>query len=322
MLYLNEKDMLTMGINWEETVDVIEEAVKTCGDKDYAQPIKPYLRYREPKNRIIAMPAFIGGETNMAGIKWIASFPDNIYKGIPRANSVVVLNNADTGVVEGIINTPMTSIIRTASVTGLMIRYFEKARELKDINVGIIGFGPIGQHHLKMCHALLGDKVANYYLYDKRDIIDAEKLKNELGKNVMVTKSWEETYENADIFMTCTVAEQPYINKKPKEGALVLNVSLRDFKDEVYPYVKDCLIVDDWEEVCREGTTIEDWNKHFGLQKEDTHTMVDVVVNNQFSKYSKESNIMFNPMGMAIFDVAISTYYYRKALKENIGHMG
>ena len=72
MIYLNEKDILKIGINWEETVDAIEKAVKCLNNKDYAQPVKPYLRYREPVNRIIAMPAFVGGDVDLAGIKWIA----------------------------------------------------------------------------------------------------------------------------------------------------------------------------------------------------------------------------------------------------------
>lgn len=54
-------------------------------NNEFAQPIKPYLRYNNLKNRIIAMPAYAGGECDMAGIKWIASYPDNINQ-IGRAH--------------------------------------------------------------------------------------------------------------------------------------------------------------------------------------------------------------------------------------------
>ena len=33
----------------------------------------------------------------MAGIKWIASAPDNIHKGLERASALIALNDADTG---------------------------------------------------------------------------------------------------------------------------------------------------------------------------------------------------------------------------------
>ncbi|GET41238.1 hypothetical protein [Microseira wollei] len=38
------------------------------------------------KNRIIALPAYVGSELNMAGIKWIASFPKNFDLFVSRSN--------------------------------------------------------------------------------------------------------------------------------------------------------------------------------------------------------------------------------------------
>ena len=43
--------------------------------------------------RINAMPGYIGGDYNMAGIKWIGSGPMNYKKGLPRASVTVVLND-------------------------------------------------------------------------------------------------------------------------------------------------------------------------------------------------------------------------------------
>ena len=135
MIYLNENDLKNIGVNWNEVVDTIEKATRCLADKDYSQPIKPYLRYGDLKNRIIAMPAFVGGDINKAGIKWIASFPDNINNNIPRAHSVVILNNADTGKPEAIVNTAKLSMIRTAGVTGSIIRAYKKTRMKNKVNV-------------------------------------------------------------------------------------------------------------------------------------------------------------------------------------------
>jgi 2,3-diaminopropionate biosynthesis protein SbnB len=319
MLYLNDDDVKAVGFKWNNTIDVIEKTVETLSENDYAQPIKPYLKYGDAKNRIIAMPAFVGGSTNKAGIKWIASFPDNIYHGIPRANSTVILNNKDTGVVESVLNTALISIVRTASVSGFMIKQYDKVRPIKNANVGIIGFGPIGQNHFKMCNAILGDKVANYYLYDKRPVIDLKKVQSISKSNVILASSWKEVYDNSDIFITCTVADEPYVEGKPKKGALILHVSLRDFKPETFDIYKDGIIVDDWDEVCREKTVIDTWNKIYGLKKEDTYSIIDVLKNNIIAKFSADANIMFNPMGMAVFDIAIGTYYYKGALSTGKG---
>lgn len=320
MIYLDESDIKKIGFDWQETISVIEQAVMCLNGNDFSQPVKPYLRYRNRINRIIAMPAFVGGDVNSSGIKWIASFPGNIEKGIPRAHSVVILNDADTGEPTGIINTALLSIIRTASVSGLMIRYFNKVRDLDVINVGITGWGPIGWHHLKMCMDLLAGKIARIFLYDIRDI-DASTIDASIRDKVTITDSWQDAYEDADIFITCTVSDAPYIDKPPKQGSLQLNVSLRDYKSGIYDYVADTIIVDDWEEVCREKTDIEMIHIEKGLKEEDTRSIIDVVANNCLASYEPGAAVMFNPMGMAVFDIALGKYYIDRALEEKIGRV-
>lgn len=317
MLYLNKKDILEIGMNWEETIDSIEKAVECMNNSDYAQPIKPYLRYRDLTNRIIALIAFVGGEIDLAGIKWIASFPDNINHGLPRAHSVVILNKSDTGEPLCIINTALLSIIRTASVSGLMIRHFLKVRPIDKINVAIMGWGPIGRHHYKMCTEILKDKIANIYLYDVREI-DPDTITGPYKDKTIVTESWQDAYRDADIFITCTVSKGPYVDEKPKPGSLQLNCSLRDYKVDIMDHT-GAIIVDDWEEVCREKTDIEMMQKERGLKKEDTKSIIDVVCNNCLEDYPEEESIMFNPMGMAVFDIATGRYYLDKAKEMGIG---
>lgn len=310
MLILDETDINKIGINWEDTLLVIEDAIYCIANGDYAQPVKPYLRYRNIRNRIIAMPAFVGGNINMAGIKWIASFPGNIENGLPRAHSVTILNDAETGQPVASINTVLLSIIRTASVSGLVIKHFFKNREVKNIKIGIIGFGPIGQYHLQMCRALFEENISNIYVYD---IFDVTSSGNIIDQKVQIVNSWEEAYNDSDILITCTVSNAPYIDKQPKSGSIHLNVSLRDYKPEVYDWFKNAIIVDDWDEVCREKTDIEIMHLEKGLNKEGTKSIVDVVINNCFDNYDAQTSIMFNPMGMAVFDIAIGSYYFKKA---------
>ena len=319
MLYMSEKHIQAIGINWKEAIEVVEQSVVALKEDDYAQPLKPYLRYRNPQNRIIAMPAFVGAQIQMAGIKWIASFPDNIDKGIPRASSVIVLNNADTGQVESLINTAMISTIRTSAVTGYVVNRFLNQNKNTNVTVGIIGFGPIGQRHLDMYEELFGDRISRYLIYDIRPIIDKEALQKKCTATVEVATSWEMAYEAADILTCCTVSPTPYVDRKPKENALILNISLRDFKPDTFHYFKDSIIVDDWDEVCRENTTIDLWKQHFGLQKSDVRTLVDVFTDQGLFNVTKDTNCIFCPMGMAVFDIAIATYYFNKATHLGIG---
>src|ERR1700750_3220043 len=124
MIYLSEQDICNIGYQWRRVSSCIREGMKLIYEQDFAQPKKPYLRYGNPKNRIIAMPAYAGGTVDTAGIKWIASFPDNIKKGLERAHSITLLNQASTGIPFCIVNTNQVSAIRTAGVSAVMIQEY------------------------------------------------------------------------------------------------------------------------------------------------------------------------------------------------------
>lgn len=318
MLYLNANNIKEIGFNWEQLTAVIKDAVIQLHANDYSQPIKPYLRFGDPKNRIIAMPAYIGGENPWAGIKWIASFPDNIYKDKLRANSVTILNEHDSGIPRCIINTATVSAIRTAAVSGLVVKEFIKGwNSDRKLIIGINGFGPIGQMHLRMITSILGDQIDKILIHDLNPI-DRNTILSEVQDKVFIAADWEESYQDADIFITCTVSDAPYINISPKKGSLQLNVSLRDYTVNMKDFM-DIIIVDNWEEVCRQNTDIENMHKEKGLLESDTLTIAEIINKGTLEKRSATAVVMFNPMGMAIFDIAVGGYYYREAIHQNMG---
>jgi 2,3-diaminopropionate biosynthesis protein SbnB len=317
VLYLAREHLLDIGIGWRECVSQIEKAVRLAAAQDCAYPIKPYLRYKDPTNRIIAMPAYVGGDVHRAGIKWIASFPNNPQKGLSRAHSVVVINDADTGVPLCIINSALLSEIRTAAVSGLMIRTLLADNRRRRARVGIVGLGPIGRMHLDMIVSLFPE-VAEILAYDISKRVEEVPLPAEIRKRLRFCGEWNEAYAEADVFLTCTTSPHRYIDRRPKPGTLLLNVSLRDYSPEVLIGV-DCLIVDDWDEVCRDNTDIEVAHKMHGLTRGHTRSMADIVCTDAVSGISPEATVMFNPMGLAIFDIAIAASYYTKAKEKGVG---
>jgi N-[(2S)-2-amino-2-carboxyethyl]-L-glutamate dehydrogenase len=318
MLYLNEDHILKIGMDWQASIQSIEESAIALHENDFSQPVKPYLRYRNLVNRIIAMPAFVGKKINVAGIKWIASFPDNIIKGIKRANSVTILNKSETGEPFCIVNTALISAIRTSAVSGLLVKYYlERQRSTKSFTVGVTGFGPIAKTHINMLISLLGDKLNTIKVFDLKGIKETD-IDANLKDNITIVESWQDAYADTDIFVTCTVSKDRYIDARPKKGSLLLNVSLRDFKTDILPDV-DLMLVDDWNEICRENTDIEHMHKEKNLQEKDCHNISDSVVNKIIQKSREDETIMFNPMGMAIFDMAIAKQYYDYACENKIG---
>lgn len=318
MIYLNDKTINDLPFSWSDGLKIIEDSVKCLDVSDYAQPVKLYLRYNDLKNRIIAMPAYVGGEILQSGLKWIASFPNNIHKGMTRAHSVIILNEFDTGKPYCIINSGTISSIRTASVSGFLMDKYVKQKNYSEVKVGMTGFGPIGQHHLRMCQEVLQEKLSEIWIYDLNGV-DFDKVPASLKTKVKEAKSWEEAYLDADVFMTCTVSKERYIDKAPKPGSLHLNVSLRDYKTDVFPWFKNAMVVDSWEEVCRENTDVEHFNQLCGLQKEDAIPMQAFLTEDYLSKLEPDQAIMFNPMGMAIFDISIASHFLNLSHQHNKG---
>ncbi len=321
MIYLNEEDILQIGIDWPEIIGVIETSLNAMRKGEFVQPVKPYLRYKQPENRIIAMPAYVGGSFHQAGIKWIASFPGNLRKGLPRAHSVVVLNDADTGVPEAIIQSSLVSAIRTAGVSGTVLKWFTNSRGLSTAQVGIIGWGPIGRFHYSMCIEMFGDRIERVKVHDIRPDNKEPVLLH--PEKIEWVEGWQQAYLSSNVVMTCTVSPERYIDCKPKPGSLLLNVSLRDFTAEAVEGIK-AVVVDDWEEVCRENTDIEMLHKEKkGLTASDVFSLQELICGDRETMPSafldSSEPVFFNPMGMAVFDIAIASYYLQKARGRGLG---
>lgn len=317
MIYLSDQDVCNIGRQWKSVSSCIREGISLIYAQDFSQPVKPYLRYGNAKNRIIAMPAYAGGNVDTAGIKWIASFPDNIKKGLDRAHSITILNQASTGIPFCIVNTNRISAIRTAGVTAVMMQEYLSHKDFVkgSLKIGITGFGPVGQMHLDMCAELFGNLVESVFIYDPRPL-NLQFIPKEFCGKVVATADWQTAYEQADIFITCTVSSHRYIDMEPKPGSLHCNISLRDYKNAAIKQMSR-LVVDDWDEVCRERTDIEFMHLEEGLNNDSVYSFSTHKLNEMFEGLLPEETIMFSPMGMAVFDICTARLFYDIALAQD-----
>jgi N-[(2S)-2-amino-2-carboxyethyl]-L-glutamate dehydrogenase len=313
MIYLHDGHISEIGVDWRKLTGIIEDVVHIKDQGDCVQPLKPYLRFREPANRMIAMPAFVGGDVHISGIKWIASFPNNNLFGLPRAHNTIILNDPITGEPIAFFNSGLLNGLRTAAVSGAILSAYVVKREPADLRLGIMGWGPIGRLHLEMCADLFGDKLKRINLYDPKGI-DPSTIPEAVRAITDIADDWQTVYRESNVIATCTVSNERYIDEAPPQGSLLLHVSLRDYKPESVAKVK-AIIVDDWQEVCRENTDVEQLHLRYGLLESDVRTMADVLCRNGFAAFAANETVFFNPMGLAIFDMGIADYYWREALR-------
>lgn len=317
MIYLHDDHIREIGIDWIKLTDIVQDVVAIKDNGDCVYPLKPYLRFREQANRIIAMPAFVGGNIDMSGIKWIASFPNNSSFGLPRAHNTIILNKPSTGEPLAFIHSGLLNGLRTAAVSGVMLTYYAAIRQPADLRLSIIGWGPIGRLHLDMCIALFGERIKRVNVYDLKGV-DPSTIPASVRGITDIKSDWRSGYRCANVIATCTVSAQRYIDEAPPKGALLLNISLRDYKPESVAKVK-AIVVDDWREVCRENTDIEQLHLLYDLQESNVLTLADIILRNRLAHIPEGESIYFNPMGLGIFDIAIAGHYWKEAVRLNKG---
>jgi ornithine cyclodeaminase len=152
-------------------------------------------------------------------------------------------------------------------------------------------------------------------VYDPRHI-DSCHFPESIRDKVVLAGSWQEAYHDADIFITCTVSSSRYIDMKPKPGSLHCNISLRDYMNAAMKQMHR-MIVDDWEEICREKTDVEFMNLEEGLEESMVYSFASHPLAEMFEDLLPHETVMFNPMGMAVFDICTARLFYDKALETN-----
>lgn len=92
MLYLNRKDVESLRIPMIDIIDAVEEGFRLKGEGKVELPPKPGIHPRKD-SFIHAMPAYVGGGLDVAGLKWVSGYPENTDKNLPYILGLIVLMN-------------------------------------------------------------------------------------------------------------------------------------------------------------------------------------------------------------------------------------
>ena len=356
-LYLSEEDMIKAGVkDMASCVEVMEDLLITLYKGDYVMgganhnshgcmimfPDDPQFEGM-PKNaddrRFMAMPAYLGGRYQMAGMKWYGSNVDNKKKGLPRSILMMMLNDKDTGAPLALMSANLVSAYRTGGIPGVGAKYLAK----KDAKVvSIIGPGVMGKTSLaafvSVCPQVDTVKIKGR----SQRSLDAfvKFVKEELPqiKHIEICDTVEEAVRDSDIIsFTTTVRDDvssfPYISGDwIKKGALISMPSAARFDDDFLAGCK--LVVDNsklyeaWEEeypyptypqVQIIGTKFTDLKHDGKVKAEDIIDITDIIEKRRPGRESDDEIIVYSVGGMPVEDIAWGGTVYRNAVKMGIG---
>ena len=356
-LYLSEEDMIKAGVkDMASCVEVMEDLLITLYKGDYVMgganhnshgcmimfPDDPQFEGM-PKNaddrRFMAMPAYLGGRYQMAGMKWYGSNVDNKKKGLPRSILMMMLNDKDTGAPLALMSANLVSAYRTGGIPGVGAKYLAR----KDAKVvSIIGPGVMGKTSLAAFVSVC-PKVDTVKIKGRSQrSLDAfvKFIKEELPqiKNIKICDTVEEAVRDSDIIsFTTTVRDDvssfPYISGDwIKKGALISMPSAARFDDEFLAGCK--LVVDNsklyeaWEEeypyptypqVQIIGTKFTDLKHDEKIKADDIIDITDIIEKRHPGRESDDEIIVYSVGGMPVEDIAWGGTVYRNAVKMGIG---
>ena len=357
-LYLSEPDMIKAGVkNMDQCVEAMEDLLVTLNKGDYvmagvnhnshgAQVIFPDDPQFEgmPKNaddrRFMAMPAYLGGKYQMAGMKWYGSNCENKASGLPRSILMMMLNDKDTGAPLALMSANLVSCYRTGAIPGVGAKYLAG----KDSEtVTIIGPGVMGRTcllaFLSVCPKITTVKVKGRGLRSLHAFEEFVKKECPQIQQVIVCDSMEEAVKDSDIICVTSTApvkeiDFPYIAEDwVKKGALICLPSAARFDDDFLinrckKVVDNYKLYEAWAEefpypsyemVQIIGSKFTDYLHEGRIQREDIVDIADIIIKKHPGRESDDEIIVYSVGGMPVEDIAWGGTVYRNALKEGIG---
>jgi ornithine cyclodeaminase len=299
-------------------VELVEATYRLHSAGDSVNPPSYFMRFPDrPSSRIIALPASIGGQVRVDGLKWISSFPENVAAGIPRASAVLILNAHDTGYPFACLESSIISATRTAALAAAAADRLSRRRR-RPTRVGFFGVGLIARYiHTFLdgtgwafdeigVHDISADSSAGFRGYLEQ---------SGTASRITVHDGAEQLIRSSDLVIFATVAGQPHVSDLSwfEHNPLVLHVSLRDLAPEIV--LASTNIVDDIEHCLKADTSPHLAEQLTGNRNFLQGTLDDVMAGRVTLPVDRP--LVFSPFGLGVLDLAVGKYVY-----DQLAHTG
>ncbi len=357
-LYLSEEDMVKAGVkDMAGCVEAMDEMLRLLKIGDFRMggqngnshgcmvmfPEKspfPEMPLDGPDRRFMAMPAYLGGKFDMAGMKWYGSNVENKEKGLPRSILTLILNDKDTGAPKAFMSANILSAYRTGAVPGVGFKYFAK----EDASaIGIVGPGVMSKTALAAAMAVRPSIKKVKVKGRGKASLDKfiEHVHTEYpGVEAIAVETIEEAVKDSDIVSVSTSsptgdpAQYPYIAEEwIKPGAIIESTAALRFDDDFIIHrartVTDNIkLYEAWEEEMKPNAyntipipavRVMDLIAEGKMTENQIDDLGDVLLGNIPLHRKEDEIVIYSVGGMPVEDVAWGTIVYRNALEKGIG---
>ena len=283
-----------LAVSPSEAVEAVRVAFVAHARGEWTMPPKVYVT-NYPAGDFRAMPALGAGH---ALLKWVTSFPGNPQRGLPTVSGVVLVSDAQTGLLEAVLDAATVTALRTGAAAVLAADTLGRADAA---TAAVVGAGVNGR------------AVARTFLARGRDVLlwdvderRARTAADELGADV--ARSRDEALA-ADLLVTVTPGHDVVLHQgvlRPGQHVSLMGADGPD-KSEVAPHevARARVFCDDWEQASHGGELTG--AVAAGVLARDRVTELGAVLTGQASGRASASEItLFDSTGLAIQDLAVA----------------
>jgi ornithine cyclodeaminase len=304
----------------DQIIDLVREVYLMHAAGCAEAPPQAALRFsNRPTSRILAKAAYLPGRVNAAGLKWVASFPENTARGIERSSAIMVLNSIETGRPDAIVEASQVNFKRTAASAALAASVLAKGEYER---AGFIGCGSVNRETVRFLLKTTPSLRA-IDLFDSdlaRAEVFAAKCRSEWPElETAVRRSSPQVLAECPLVSFATSATAPYIGALDSGYAVevILHISLRDFSPEVIMGSDN--VVDDADHVCTSSTSLHLAENHAGNRDFIRCAIGELLTGSGPTKKDRGQVTIFSPFGLATLDLAVCHFLRQRALDTGVG---
>ncbi len=319
--YLSQEDILDLNIPYIDVINAVEDVMSKFAKGLCQLPVKIHVNTREA-TYINAMPAYIGGEREATGMKWVAGYPENRAKGMPVTWGLMVMNDSDTGAVKAVMDARWITAIRTAAVAAVTAKYC-KVKNTE--NITIIGAGEQGRWNARLMKLVIPELKRIYIgdLYEAATKAYLAKMQPLMPDVEFVPIYTDDERQKAidasQILITATQrSDKPIIfSEMLHKGMLGIPLESTAWEGKTYTRYADRFVCDDWNLV---QTYLKDGKYTDGLNDE-YELLGDIINGDAVGRASEEEFVITSSHGIALSDVAVGQMILKKAEAAGVGTM-
>lgn len=319
---LNEAEVASL-LSMGELIGVMESALARFSAGDVLQPVRTVLSVGPTKAFFGVMPAYLPDPGRM-GAKLVTVFNGNEARGLPSHLATILLLDAETGALCGILDGRFITEARTAAVSAVSARHLSR---VEASTLAILGTGVQARSHLEALKEVRGLK--DIRVWSPR-LTSRERFVEEMAPHVTgtlrATRHAEQAVEGADLIVLATSSPTPVIeNGWVSDGAHIMSVgACRPDQREMDPRLvaRAELYVDS-----KAAALVESGDVVMGIREGrfgEAHLrgeLGEVVLRRVHARTSHDQVTIFKSLGMAVEDVAAAGLVLDRAHERGIGRL-